>query len=116
MKILVDRCMAFVESKHHAIAVPPACAPMTPRAACWISSEMEQKQHTARRATTLLYFQQNDWYACTRPGSFGRRFRRKPLPGRPERPLARLLRSTGSRTADSRRHRPDARHRARPHA
>ncbi|MBN3784692.1 hypothetical protein G3O06_45390 [Burkholderia sp. Ac-20345] len=76
MKILVGRCMASVESKHRAIAVLSACAAMTPRAARWISSEMAQKQHVARRATTLLEFQQNDWNACTRPGPSGHRFRR----------------------------------------
>ncbi|HDR9501136.1 MULTISPECIES: hypothetical protein [Burkholderia cepacia complex] len=64
MKILVDRCMASVESKHRAIAVRSACAAGTPRALRWISSEMAQMQHAARGATTLLDFQQNDRNAC----------------------------------------------------
>ncbi|EMD9443477.1 hypothetical protein E2P84_19450 [Burkholderia cepacia] len=60
MKILVDGCMASVDSKHHANAVLPACAAIAPHAARWISSEMPQMQHAARGSAALLEIQQND--------------------------------------------------------
>ncbi|MBZ5790759.1 hypothetical protein K8353_11635 [Burkholderia contaminans] len=92
MKILVDRYMASVGSKHRATTIRPACAAMTPRAARWISSEMAQKQHAAPRATALLEFHQNDGKtgaSCERPAC---PFSVNPLRGVAKRRLVHLLR------------------------
>ncbi|WP_185733820.1 hypothetical protein [Burkholderia sp. Bp8986] len=116
MKILVDGCMVSVDSKHHANAVPSACAAIAPRAARWISSEMPQMQHAARCATALLEFQQNDWNACARAASSGRCFRPPSVAGRARAPIGTPVAKPRSRTAEPRRHRLDTRHRAGPHA
>ncbi|HEB3533486.1 TPA: hypothetical protein RZC51_005047 [Burkholderia cenocepacia] len=116
MKILVDGCMASVDSKHHANAVLSACAAIAPHAARWISSDMPQMQHAAHGAAALLEIQQNDWNACARAVSPGRCFRRQTVAARARAPIGTPVAKPRSRTAEPRRHRSDARRRAGPHA
>ncbi|MEB2609323.1 hypothetical protein SB461_22795 [Burkholderia cenocepacia] len=116
MKILVDGCMASVDSKHHANAVLWACAVFAPLAARWISSEMPQMQHAARDAPALLEIQQNDWNAGARAASSGRCIRRQTVAGRARAPIGTPVAKLRSRTAEPQRHRFDAWRRAGPHA
>ncbi|HKT62920.1 MULTISPECIES: hypothetical protein [Burkholderia] len=116
MKILVDRYMASVGSKHRATTIRPACAAMTPHAARWISSEMAQKQHAAPRATALLEFQQNDGKTEAQLRAASLPFQRQPVAGRGEAQVGTPFANPRSRAADPRRHRPDARRRAGPPA
>ncbi|HIE1301883.1 MULTISPECIES: hypothetical protein [Burkholderia] len=116
MKILVDGCMASVDSKHRANAVLSACAAIAPHAARWISSEMPQMQHAVGRAAALLEIQQNDWNACARAVLPRRCFKRQAFAGRARAPIGTPVAKPRSRTAEPRRHRSDARHRAGPHA
>ncbi|EML1600946.1 MULTISPECIES: hypothetical protein [Burkholderia] len=115
MKILVDGCMASVDSKHHANTGLSACAVIAPRAARWISSEMPQMQHAARGAAALLEIQQNDWNAGAHAAASGLCFRRQAVMGRARAPIGTPVAKPRSRTAEPRRRRSDAR-RAGPHA